>query len=376
MTDIYQGALPAVLPFLKQHLSLTYTMAGIILMTATFTSSLIQPLFGYLSDHKDKTYLLPAGCFCAGIGFSFLSVAESYGFVLLLVILSGLGIASYHPEGYKTAHFFTGEKRVTGMAVFSVGGNLGLALGPVLAIYIITFFGFPSLPIMSLPALLFTIAILFFWKSIAIPAPEIEKAGEKVIDSLKSGVNRSALSIVIAVVIVRSWIQMGLMSYIPFYYIDHLQGDPLYAGKLVSVFLMGGVMGTLAGAPLADRWGHRRYLILSMSLSALVLPLIFLAGGYALFLVLGLLGMILISTFAVTIVMAQQLMPRNLGIASGLMVGFGIGAGGLCVTLLGVVADHYGVPAALKSVTFLPFAGLLLSLALRYPEPHRQEQRH
>jgi FSR family fosmidomycin resistance protein-like MFS transporter len=303
-------------------------------------------------------------------------VAESYGFVLLLVILSGLGIASYHPEGYKTAHFFTGEKRVTGMAVFSVGGNLGLALGPVLAIYIITFFGFPSLPIMSLPALLFTIAILFFWKSIAIPAPEIEKAGEKVIDSLKSGVNRSALSIVIAVVIVRSWIQMGLMSYIPFYYIDHLQGDPLYAGKLVSVFLMGGVMGTLAGAPLADRWGHRRYLILSMSLSALVLPLIFLAGGYALFLVLGLLGMILISTFAVTIVMAQQLMPRNLGIASGLMVGFGIGAGGLCVTLLGVVADHYGVPAALKSVTFLPFVGLLLSLTLRYPEPHRQEQRH
>jgi FSR family fosmidomycin resistance protein-like MFS transporter len=374
VTDIYQGALPAVLPFLKQRLSLTYTMAGIILMTATFTSSLIQPLFGYLSDHRDKTYLLPAGCFCAGIGFSFLSVAESYGFVLLLVILSGLGIASYHPEGYKTAHFFTGEKRVTGMAVFSVGGNLGLALGPVLAIYIITAFGFTTLPIMSLPALLFTIAILFFWKSIAIPAPEVEKEGEKEIDSLKSGVNRSALSVVIAVVIVRSWIQMGLMSYIPFYYIDHLQGDPLYAGKLVSVFLMGGVMGTLAGAPLADRWGHRRYLILSMSMSALVLPLIFIAGGYALLFVLGLLGMILISTFAVTIVMAQQLMPRNLGIASGLMVGFGIGAGGLCVTLLGVVADHYGVPAALKSITFLPFFGLLLSLALRYPEPRRQER--
>ena len=217
VTDIYQGALPAVLPFLKQHLSLTYTMAGIILMTATFTSSLIQPLFGYLSDHRDKTYLLPAGCFCAGIGFSFLSVPESYSFVLLLVILSGLGIASYHPEGYKTAHFFTGEKRVTGMAVFSVGGNLGLALGPILAIYIVTAFGFTTLPIMSLPALLFTIAILFFWKSIAIPAPDIEKEGTNAAGSPKLGVNRGALSIVIAVVIVRSWIQMGLMSYIPFY---------------------------------------------------------------------------------------------------------------------------------------------------------------
>jgi FSR family fosmidomycin resistance protein-like MFS transporter len=105
-------------------------MTGVILMAASFTSSLIQPLFGFLTDKQEKPILLPFGCLCAGIGFSFITLAPNYTLVLALVVISGLGIASYHPEGYKTAHFFTGERRVTGMAIFSVGGNVGFALVP------------------------------------------------------------------------------------------------------------------------------------------------------------------------------------------------------------------------------------------------------
>ena len=161
---------------------------------------------------------------------------------------------------------------------------------------------------------------------------------------------------------------MGLMTYIPFYYINYLKGDSVYAGKLVFAFLLGGVLGTLGGAPLADRWGQKRYLTLSMFLTTLVLPLIFIIEGDMLFITLGLLGMICISTFSVTVVMAQQLLPNNLGVASGLMVGFAIGAGGICVTLLGVIADHFGVPVALKSIMVLPFIGFLLSTVLKYPE--------
>jgi len=166
--------------------------------------------------------------------------------------------------------------------------------------------------------------------------------------------------------VMRSWIQVGLLTYIPFYYIDVLKGDILQAGTLVTTFLTGGAVGTLAGAPLADRWGHKRYLVLSMLLSSLLMPLFFVTEGLLLFVVLGLLGMILISTFSVTIVMAQHLIPQGLGVASGLMAGFAIGTGGICVTLLGVVADHFGVPAALQAVMALPVAGLLLALGLRY----------
>ncbi|MGO9137710.1 MAG: MFS transporter [Syntrophales bacterium] len=368
VTDIYQSALPAILPFLKENLSLSYTMAGVILMAANFTSSLIQPLFGFLSDKQEKAFLLPLGCLCAGIGFSLLSFPSSYALILILVVVSGFGIASYHPEGYKTAHFFTGEKRVTGMAIFSVGGNLGFALGPIIAIYIIKYMGFPSLPVIIVPSVIFVAIIISYWREISIT--EIKRDGAVGGDTThgrREGAYIS-LSMVIAIVIMRSWTQMGLMSYIPFYYINHLRGDPLYAGKLVFVLLLGGVIGTLGGAPLADRWGHKRYLMLSMFLSALILPLIFVIDGYMLFVVLGLLGMALISTFSVTVVMAQQLLPKNLGVASGLMVGFAIGAGGICVTLLGVIADQFGVPAALKSIMLLPLVGFLLSAFLRYPE--------
>ena len=368
VTDIYQSALPAILPFLKENLSLTYTMAGVILMAANFTSSLIQPLFGFLSDRQEKAFLLPLGCLCAGLGFSLLSFPSSYALILMLVIVSGFGIASYHPEGYKTAHFFTGEKRVTGMAIFAVGGNLGFALGPIIAIYIIKYLGFSSLPVIIVPSVVFVAIIIYYWRDISITELKKDRTAEKAVAQERLKGAYMSLSIVIAIVIMRSWTQMGLMSYIPFYYINHLKEDPLYAGKLVFVLLLAGVIGTLGGAPLADRWGHKRYLTLSMFLSTLILPLIFIIDGYMLFVVMGLLGMTLISTFTVTVVMAQQLLPKNLGVASGLMVGFAIGAGGICVTLLGVIADHFGVPVALKSIMILPLAGFLLSAFLRYPE--------
>ena len=370
VTDIYQGALPATLPFLKENLSLSYTMTGIILMAANFTSSLIQPLFGYFSDIREKPFLLPAGCLCAGIGFSLLSLPSSYAMVLMLVVISGLGVASFHPEGYKTAANFTGEKPVTGMAVFSVGGNLGLALGPIISVYIIKYLGFSSLPAIIIPSLLFTMVILVYWKKIAMG-----RVVRKVVKDASYEIPRAtyvSVFLLMGVVMMRSWIQMGLMSYIPFYYINYLKGDPLYASALVSVFLLGGVLGTLGGAPVADSLGHKRYLTLSMFLTTLVLPLIFIAQGMVLFVVLGLLGMIVISTFTVTVVMAQRLLPHNLGIASGLMVGFSIGAGGICVMLLGVVADHFGVPFALKSIAVIPLLGLILSLMLRYPDQSRK----
>src|SRR5271157_538276 len=368
VTDIYQSALPTILPFLKENLSLSYTMAGVILMAANFTSSLIQPLFGFLSDKQEKAFLLPLGCLCAGIGFSLLSFPVSYALILVLVIVSGFGIASYHPEGYKTAHFFTGEKRVTGMAIFAVGGNVGFALGPIIAIYIIKYMGFSSLPVIIIPSVVFVVIIIFYWRDISITEIKRDRAADGEVAHERRKGAYASLSMVIAIVIMRSWTQMGLMSYIPFYYINHLKGDPLYAGKLVFVLLLGGVIGTLGGAPLADRWGHKRYLMLSMFLSALILPLIFVIDGFMLFVLLGVLGMALISTFSVTFVMAQQLLPKNLGVASGLMVGFAIGAGGICVTLLGVIADQFGVPAALKSIMLLPLVGFLLSAFLRYPE--------
>ena len=367
VVDIYQGALPAVLPFLKDELGLTYTVAGIVLIMANITSSVLQPVFGFFSDKKEKAFLLPAGVLAAGLGFALLSVPSSFLPVLLLVTLSGLGIAAFHPEGYKTAYFYTGPRAATGMSVFSVGGNVGMALGPMISIPVISYLGFRALPVVILPALAFAAAIMYWHREVALP--ESTEHGRQRGDGRPGRAASLSLVMVISVVIMRSWMQMGLLSYIPFYYINYLKGDAVYAGKLISVFLLGGAVGTLAGAPLADRWGHRLIISLSMVLAALAFPLIFVLEGSPLLLSVTLfwLGMVLVSTFSVTVVMSQKLLPRSLGIASGLTTGFAIGAGGIGVTLLGIVADRFGVPFALKSIFIFPVVGFILSLLLKYP---------
>ena len=365
VVDTYQGALPAILPFLKENLGLSYTVTGMILIVGNMTSSVVQPLFGFLSDKKEKAFLLPMGALLAGAGFSLLPATQSYLVILLLVAVSGLGIASYHPEGFKTARFFTGERMATGMSVFSVGGNAGMALGPILALSIVNYFGFSSLSWMVLPSLAFTVAIIILRKTVAIPKAEASATSRANLKK-PEGAHR-ALFIIICVIIMRTWTQMGLMTYIPFYTINFLKEDPVVAGKIVSMLLVGGVFGTLAGAPLADRWGHRFWLRLSMLGSAVLFPFIFYFQGFMLLATVTLLGMILISTFSVTVVMGQNLLPGNLGVASGLLVGFAIGAGGIGVTLLGVIADHFGVPFALKCIGILPVAGFLISLTLKYP---------
>jgi len=365
VVDTFQGALPAVLPFIKDDLSLSYAMTGMILIISNIASSVVQPLFGLVSDKKERPFLLPLGAFLAGAGFCLIPLARRYGLVLLLVAISGLGIACYHPEGYRTARFFTGERAATGMSFFSVGGNAGMALGPILALSITHYLGFASLGWMGLLPLLFVTAITLLRGPVAA-------AGSRTPSGLreKGATSKAAfvaLFVIICLIIVRTWIMFGLMTYIPFYYINYLRGDPVFAGKLVSLLLIGGAAGTLAGAPLADRWGHRFWVRFSMLVCALLFPFILWLQGLALFGAVALFGLMLISTFSVTVVMGQNLFPRSMGVVSGLVVGFAIGAGGIGVTLLGVIADHFGVPAAMRCIGVLPVAGLLLALVLRYP---------
>ena len=372
VVDIYNGALIGALPFLKDKLDLSYTMAGLILIASNIASSVIQPFFGFISDKKEKPLLLPLGCLCAGLGFSLLAFPSQYAVVLLLVLISGLGVAAYHPEGFKTASYFTGERKATGLSFFSVGGNLGFALGPFCAFYLITHYGIASLPVMIVPALLFVVLIAVLWKTISVPTAA---QAVKTTDGTKRKTVTSAylnLSVLMSVIIMRSWAQVGLITYIPFYYKDFLKGNAMYAGQLVSVFLLSAIIGTLLGAPLADRWGHKRFLVTSLALSSLVLPLIFFAKGIYLFLVFGILGLVMLSSFSVTVAMAQRLLPYNIGMASGLTVGFSIGAGGLGVTLLGLIADAYGVLAALKFIIVIPIIGFLLSMLVKYPKLHTE----
>ncbi len=367
VTDINQGALPALLPFFKEALNLSYTMAGTILLSANITSSIIQPAFGHLSDRRPRGWFLPLSPFIACLGLSLTGLISSYSLLLICVMVSGIGIASFHPEGFKTAYFFTGDKKATGMSIFAVGGNFGIATGPILALTLVTSFGLRGTLAIIIPGILIAVILILNMSMFTAPVELAHKEAKKVVKAPLTRNQKISFSLLVAIATIRAWIQFGLATYIPFYYINYLKGNPLHAGKLVSTFLMAGALGTLVGAPLADRWGHKKFLSISLFLSFPLLLLFYYSSGPMAFVLLGISGMVLISTFALTTVMGQALLPQHLGIASGMMVGFTISAGGIGVTLLGAIADTWGVPMAIKAIFALPLIAFGLALLVKYP---------
>ena len=367
VTDVNQGALSALLPFFKEALNLSYTMSGVIVLSSNLTSSIIQPAFGHLSDRRPIGWFLPLAPFIACLGLSVTGFVSHYSLLLLCVILTGVGIAIFHPEGFKTAYYFTGDKKVTGMSIFAVGGNLGIALGPMVAITLVTFFGLKGTMGLIVPGIFIAVILLLNMSMLSSTVESAHKEATKQLRRPLTKDQKMSFSLLISVATLRAWTHFGMATYIPFYYINYLKGNPLYAGKLVSTFLLAGALGTLLGAPIADRWGHKKFLLITLALSSPLLLLFYYSSGFMTFVFLGISGMVMISTFALTTVMGQTLLPQHLGMASGMMVGFTMSAGGLGVTLLGMIADTWGVPMAMKSIFALPCIAFFLSLLIKYP---------
>jgi len=364
VVDINQGSLAVILPFIKDALRLSYTATGFIVLMANITSSVIQPLFGFLADKTARRWLLPLSVLLSSLGLALTGLAPSYEAVLVLVMITGFGVAAYHPEGYRTATAVAGARKATGVSVFSTGGNIGIALGPPLVTVLLTTFGMPGSLGMLVPGLLVSGLLLAVLPMLSAPAPAAARA-QASRDNAETMVG--AMSLLILVVAIRSWTQLGFTTFLPFYWKEVLHGDPRLVGTLLAVFLGAGVVGTLVAGPIADRVGVRRYVV-SVFLLAVPPAVAFLfAKGILVFVLLAVLGFVLVSTFTVSVVLGQAYLPKNPGMASGLIVGFAIGAGGLGASALGWVADHWGLTRALWISALMPLAGFLVALAL--PEP-------
>jgi len=365
VTDINQGSFPVILPFLKDALSLSYAATGMIVLTANITSSLVQPLFGYLADKTARRWLLPLSVLLSALGLGFIGLAPSYAAVLALVVVTGFGVAAYHPEGYRTATAVAGERKATGVSIFSTGGNVGIALGPPLLTALLSVFGLPGSLGMLVPGLLAAALLTAVLPRLSAPAPSVARARATAAGARTMV---GAMSLLILVVAIRSWTQLGFTTFLPFYWKDVLHGDPRLVGTLLAVFLGAGVAGTLAAGPVADRVGIRRYVVSVFLLAApLAIGFLFVSSVALVFVMLALLGFVLVSTFTVSVVLGQAYLPKNPGMASGLIVGFAIGAGGLGASVLGWVADHWGLTAALGISASMPLAGFVGALFL--PDP-------
>ena len=360
--DTNQGSLPALLPYLKTALGLTYTATGVIVLMSTITSSLIQPLFGFLADKTARRWLLPLSVILSAFGIALSGVAPSYAAVLALVMVSGFGVAAYHPEGYRTATQVAGDRKATGVSIFSTGGNIGIAVGPPLITALITMFGMAGSLGMLLPGLLVAILLMVVLPGLSRPLPARTDGRASAPQTMVG-----AMTLLVLIISIRSWTQLGFTTYMPFYYLEVLQGDPRMVGTLLAVFLGSGAVGTLIAGPIADRVGHRRFMVSVFFLAAPLAVAFLLVSGVWTFVLLAALGLVLVSTFTTAVVLGQAYMPRNLGMASGLIVGFAIGAGGVGATALGWVADRWGLSSALWISALMPILGCAVSLTL--PEP-------
>lgn len=363
VVDLIQGSLPAILPFLKAAHNLSYTAAGAIVLMANLTSSVIQPVFGYLADRASRRWLLPLAVVLAGVGLALTGLAPNYPVLLVLVVVMGLGVAAYHPEGYRTATSVAGDRKATALSWFSLGGNIGIALGPPAITMLIAAFGLFGSLAMVVPAALAAALLVAALPWLALA----ERPGVILRTASQRPSMPGAMALLIFIVMVRSWTQLGLTTFVPFYYIDHLGADPRIIGPLLFVFLGAGAAGTVVAGPLADRFGPRRVMLWVFAAAAPLVMLFLEARGALAFVTLGLVGAVLVSTFTVSVVLGQAYLPRSAGMASGLIVGFAIGTGGLGVTLLGWIADHWGLVRALWITAAMPLIGFAATLFLPAP---------
>ena len=361
-TDLNQGAVAALLPFLIADRGISLAAAGALLFAATVSSSVVQPLFGIFSDRRPVPALMPLGVLLAGFGMGLVGVAPSYSLILLCVVVSGIGVAAFHPEAARFANYVSGSGRARGMSFFSVGGNAGFALGPALTTPLIIFFGLSGALLLAVPAIIMAAVLLHELPRMLRFKPEaMESEGEMVADAPELW---GPFVRMIGVVTVRSFVYFGLVAFVASYYERVLDVSPALGNMALTLMLFGGAAGTLIMGPLADRFGRRTMLLASM----LVLPpLVFcftLAGPLVGMALLVFVGAATVGTFGITVVMGQEYLPGRIGLAAGITMGLSIGLGGVGAPLLGLVADNAGLSLTMLVIAALPVPGLVLALTL------------
>ena len=357
-TDFANGALPALLPFLVERFDLSYTLAGVVILASAISSSVIQPLFGLWSDRRGGIWLLPAGVALAGLGIGLAANAPSYWLVIAFVVVSGIGVAAYHPEGSKFAAYASGRRRASGMSLFSIGGNIGYALGPIAATPLVVWLGLEGGILLALPGLVIALALVLVARHLQSLGPADRRS------RLHDGDDDiRALLLLLGVIAFRSIAWFGLITFVPLWEVS-LGHSAEHGNRLLALMLLAGGVGTLVAGPAADRVGLRPVLLVSvLAMPPLILTFI-VAGGLLGAAALALVGVCVIGTFGITMVMSQDYLPRHVGMASGLSIGLSIGLGGAAAVALGAVADAIDLRTALYVSAAAPVAAIVLTVLL------------
>jgi FSR family fosmidomycin resistance protein-like MFS transporter len=335
--DTYSPVLPAILPLLIVQNGYPYFIAGLIVTVWNITSSLTQPVIGWLYDRKGFAIHIGYSVLLAAVFISLIGIVDNYYMILLFAAIGALGHAFFHPSALgmvsRLAHD-SSRGRLT--SYFVVGGNLGFAIGPILAGIVIGAFGLTGLPLLLVPGLIVAGVLL---KVMPRKAPPSQESSQKKSEDKKRS-SRMGISLLVSGAAFRSWAIFASVAFLPTF-LTQEGFDVVTANLLVSCMLVAGVIGQVAGGMISDQYGRKEYTLAGLVCAIPPFYLFLNSTGYIAVIALLIFGFCLWSTFSVTVAMAHELMPDDVGLISGLMLGFAVGAGGVGVGASGWLADLY-----------------------------------
>lgn len=369
INDTMQAVIPAMFPLLERDLGLTFTQLGMISFVLNMFASLLQPAVGFITDKRPFPYALPLGMVSSFIGLTLLILSTQYWMILVSVLFLGLGSAVFHPEGSRVSFMAAGTKRGLAQSIYQVGGNSGQALAPLLSAFVILPFGMKGAAmVLVLTSIgIFLLTKIAAWYKRQLEAEKLSKVKKVLVSSLPPLTKKQvgfALVVLLFIIFARSFYVTNMTSFYVFYVMDQY-GVSVERGQLfVFIFMAFGVVGTFFGGPLSDKYGRKNIILLSVIVPipfCLALPFVPLYVALVLLIVIGMLIMI---SFTVTVVYAQELVPSKIGTMAGLTVGVAFGMGAIGSVAIGMVMDAMGIRFTMIAVSFLT---LLLLVAFLLP---------
>jgi MFS transporter, FSR family, fosmidomycin resistance protein len=362
--DINQGVLPAMLPFFIAAYHLTYAAAAGLVLAQTLSSSVVQPLFGWLADRRSSPWLIPVGMSFAGLGVAVSGLAPTYGLIFASIAVSGFGISAFHPEAARRVRYLSGSRQATTMSLFTVGGMVGFALGPLLITPTLMALGTHGAIVLAIPVLLMALMVTFNLHRLvaAEPSARLSVKGRVIVEGDERWGDFIRLT---TVVVLRSIAFFGLNTFLPLYWTANLHGTKTGGGMALTVLAASVALGTLIGGRLADRYGRK--IVIAGSLATFVpLLLMFLNSRIVVAAIMLVpIGIAAAAANSVVVVMGQDYLPNRVGLAAGVTLGLSMTIGGMLTPVLGTIADHYGLSTAMFLVALVPSLAFAMSLTLR-----------